>query len=469
MLCVAAMGVSGTAAASEAEEEYLRNAYSAGHKALFMCSGVFVAGRTPEQIRANEFAYAADIFNAPGDAVPDYRTKSAVGTALDGKIRRVAVFRDGLGCTLMAPDAGIEEAGKVPGAEIPRASGDASRIPWPDGDLLPNVSLPPEVDEAKLRSAVDGMFDSKTYANPANSPQRPDAPKDMKTIGILIVYKGNIIAERYSDGWGPHVQARTYSAAKSVANAYAGIRVRQGAYTIDQPVNFPEWEEGDPRRKITLRHFLNMSSGLQCEGDPETLPIYFGGGVNAVAVATNRPLVTEPGGKWCYSNFDTLSLGRAVRLSLPTMEDYLTFPHRELFTKIGMRNTSAETDAFGNFITSSQIWTTPRDLARFGLLYLQDGVWNGERILPEGWVEFTRTPITHPVRSSRNWGYGAQFWLIDKNPRIPSDAFTAGGHGGNYSTIIPSKDLVIVRMGLIDGNWNAFLGDIVEAVSSGME
>ena len=468
------MGVISAAAgmaATEADEEYLRHVYSAGHKALFMCSGVFVAGRTPEQIRANEFAYAADMFDAPADAEPDYRTKTAVGTALGGEIRRMAAYREGLGCTLLAPGAGTDDAAKLPKANIPRAAGDPARIPWPDGDLLPNVPLPPEVDPAKLKAAMDGMFEAQTYADPARAPRNPKAPKGMKTIGVVIVYKGNVIAERYSNGWDLHTQGRTYSAAKSIANALIGIRVRQGAFTIDTPANFPEWKEGDPRRRITLRHFLNMVSGLKC-GEHEEGPtpdLYFGGGVDAGAAVANRPSRAEPGTKWCYSNYDTISLGRAVRLSLPSVEDYLTFPHRELFMKIGMRDTFPETDSYGNFIISSQVWTTPRDLARLGLLYLRDGVWNGERILPEGWTNFTKTAVPFPAQPSREnpWEYGAQFWLINNHPRIPADAYTAAGHGGTYSTIIPSRDLVIVKLGIKDGFYDPFVADVVAAVASG--
>ena len=445
-------------------ETFQRHVYSAGHKALFMCSGVFVAGRDPEDILRWEIKYAAPFLNAPGTATVDYESRSAVGTTARGLIRRRAAFREGLGCSLMAPGSGADDVDGLPRVEIPKSPDDPARIPWPDGDLQAAFALPPAVNQDKLDAAMDGIFDGRTYYDPQRS-----WADDMKTIGVVVVHKGQIIAERYATGWDMHTQYRTYSAAKSFTNAIAGIRAGQGAIDIDEPLGFPEWHQAsDPRKAITLRHFLHMSSGLECDGGAgNSMSTYFGGGRNAALDASERPLVAEPGTTWCYSNFDSISVARAVHLSLPSSEDSLAFPHRELFMKIGMRSTFPETDVFGNFIMSSQIWTTPRDLARLGLLYLNDGVWKGERILPEGWVRFTSTPAPSPVtRTGKHQpGYGAQFWLFNNHPRVPKDAFTAAGHGGQYATVIPSHELVIARMGLQDGNYQDFVADVVEAVS----
>lgn len=458
-----AVALFGVGIFTEPRAALARQAYSAGHKALFMCAGVFVAERDPADIRAEELAYASPMFNASGDAEPDPGTKSAVGTALFGMIKRRAVYREGFGCTLLSPDAGGTEASKLASVDVLKAPGDPARIPWPDGDLLPNLPLPPEIDSTRLDAAMDGVFDGKTYHDAEASWM-----EDMKTTGVVIVYKGNIIAERYAEGWGPKTELRTYSAAKSFTNALAGIRVRQGGLDLDAPLRFPEWTGGDPRQEITLRHYLNMSSGQECDGGAGTsLPVYFDGGRDAAVAAALRPLVADPGTRWCYANFDSISVARAVRLSLPTVEDYLLFPHRELFAKIGMRNTQPETDVFNNFIMSSQIWTTPRDLARFGLLYLNDGVWNGERILPEGWIAFTRSPAPalEGEAARPEVGYGAQFWLYDSYDGVPPDTFTAAGHGGQYATVVPSRQLVIARMGLQNGNYPAFVADVVAAIT----
>ena len=458
-----AVSLFGTSIFTDPKAALARQVYSAGHKALFMCAGVFVAGRDPANIRTEELAYASPMFNARGDAEPDLQANSAIGTALFGLIKRRAVYREGFGCTLLSPDSTDTEDSALVSVDVSKAPGDLAGIPWPDGDLLPDLFLPPEVDAARLNAVMDAVFDGRTYYDPDEAWM-----DDMKTTGVVIVYQGNIIAERYAEGWGPHTELRTYSAAKSLTNALAGIRVRQGGLDLDQPLRFPEWTAGDARQAITLRHYLNMSSGQECDGGAgASLPVYFDGGRNAAMAAALRPLVADPGTLWCYANFDSISVARAVRLSLSTVEDYLLFPHRELFAKIGMRNTQPETDVFNNFIMSSQIWTTPRDLARFGLLYLNDGVWNGERILPEGWVSFTRTPapalegeVARPeVR------YGGQFWLYDSYEGVPPDTFTAAGHGGQFATVVPSRQLVITRMGLQSGDYPAFIADVVAAIT----
>jgi CubicO group peptidase (beta-lactamase class C family) len=439
-----------------------------------MCSGVFIAERDPDAIRANELAYASPLFDAPGAAIPEYDTRSAVGTAARGFIKRRAAYRDGLGCTLLAPGSGVDDIEELTTLDTLEPLVDSASVPWPDGDLVADEPLPPEVDGKKLERAMNAIFDGKTYYD-AESSWAPD----LMTTGVVIVYNGRLIAERYAEGWGPHTELRTYSAAKSFTNAIAGIRVRQGQLNIDDPVNFPEWvSDNDPRRNITLRHFLNMSSGLECDGGATfSLPAYFGGGRNAGSEAATRELVAQPGTLWCYANFDSISVARTVRLTFDDVEEYLSFPNRALFSRIGMRNTFPETDVYDNFIMSSQIWSTPRDLARFGLLYLNDGVWNGERILPEGWVAFTQSPAPalalalalegSPERGQNN--YGAQFRLYNNNPQIPEDTFTAAGHGGQYSTIIPSHDLVIARMGLQNGKYQEFVADIVDAISSGAD
>jgi CubicO group peptidase (beta-lactamase class C family) len=176
----------------------------------------------------------------------------------------------------------------------------------------------------------------------------------------------------------------------------------------------------------------------------------------------------EPGKYWCYSNFDSISVARAVRRTFDKVEDALDFPYSAALLRIGMRDTTLETDSYGNFIMSSQIWTTPRDLARFGLLYLRDGVWNGERLLPEGWVQYTRTPVsaTESAPGRNRHTYGAQFWLYNDHPRLPTDTFTAAGHQGQYSTIVPSHDVVVTRMGLHDWRQQDFVADVLQAIDA---
>ncbi len=286
------------------------------------------------------------------------------------------------------------------------------------------------------------------------------------------MYRDRVIAERYAPGWDSRTSYRTWSTAKSLTSALVGILVGRGALELDDPAPVPEWRApGDPRGAITVRHLLHMSSGLDRSG--AWTPQAYWGGIDTARAAVERTLEAEPGTRWSYANFDTLALVRAMREVLGSRERYLHFPHAALLRRIGMRDTVLETDPFGSYILSSQVYTTARDLARFGLLYLHDGVWQGARILPEGWVAFTRTraPATAalPEDHEAHRGYGAHFWLYGRDPRLPEDAFSTAGARGQHASVVPSRDLVVVRTGLdpIEGSgWDqrAFVADVLSAI-----
>ena len=427
----------------------------AGFKAGFTCSAVFHAGRTLEQVLRDELGGIKQLEGLP-DPLVDFDTKSVTCAYLEEQPPRLAVFRDGIGTILLPPGATLADAASLPTADMPMPSGDPASIPWPDGDLLPETSLPPEIDTERLRQALEDAFVGKQY-------------EPHKTIGVVVVYQDRIIGERYAQGWNMHTQYRTWSTAKSITNALIGILVRKGKLRVDQPAPIPEWQgENDPRRHITIENLLHMSSGLASEG-ANTFTAYWGG-IDTAEDAAGGELEVEPGTRWKYANYDTLLLMKSAREVLPHLETYLTFPRRALLNKIGMRHTFPETDPYGNFILSSQVYTTPRDLARFGLLYLHDGVWNGERILPEGWVEYSMTPAPAKKQGqSGEHGYGKQFWLIGFDPRVPDGSFTTAGHRGQYATVVPSMDLVVARMGLdpMQGDgWDqaAFVADIISSI-----
>jgi CubicO group peptidase (beta-lactamase class C family) len=214
-----------------------------------------------------------------------------------------------------------------------------------------------------------------------------------------------------------------------------------------------------------------MSSGLRSKG-AWTTDAYWNGIDTGQAVVRSR-LEVEPGSRWKYSNYDTLLLVRSIREVLDDDRAYLELPRRALLNRIGMRDTVPELDPYGNFILSSQVYSTARDLARFGLLYLDDGVWNGERILPEGWVEYTTTPAPATFRLAEDHrayaGYGAQFWLYGRDDRLPDDTYSTSGARGQHATIVPSRRLVVVRTGLnlLEGSgWDqrAFVADVLAAI-----
>jgi CubicO group peptidase (beta-lactamase class C family) len=363
-------------------------------------------------------------------AVPRY----AGDAFFRGEPRR-AVFRSSRGCTLLPPGATEADAARLP--PVPRwTAPDARSRPWPDGDRLPSGPLPREVDSVGLAAALDSAFSGAGY--------RPH-----RTTGVVVLYRGRIVAERYAPGWDMHTQYRTWSTAKSIASALIGILVGQGRLDPKAPAPVPEWRHPlDPRRAITVEHLLHMSSGLRSGGNQT--PLGYWGGIDIAADAAAAPLERAPGTRWKYSNYDTILLLRAARHVLGDAA-YAAFPRKALLDRIGMHHTFPETDPFGNYILSSQVYSTPRDLARFGLLYLNDGVWNGERILPEGWVAYSvrPAPAHQPGGRASGWGYGAHWWLLSTDPRLPSsDAYTTAGRRGQHVSVVPSRGLVVVRMGL---------------------
>jgi CubicO group peptidase (beta-lactamase class C family) len=310
-------------------------------------------------------------------------------------------------------------------------------------DLRTAGDPPPDIDAAPLHSAVDWAF------------SEPDPALLRRTRAVLVAHNGQIVAERYAEGFNKDTALIGWSMTKSVVSALVGVLVRDGRLSVDAPAPVPEWQRpDDPRRRITLAQLLHMNSGLAFEekySNPLADVTYMLFGVPASAeYALAKPLAAEPGSRWSYSSGTTNILSHAIRHTVGE-SDHLGFPRRALFDRIGMSSAVMETDAVGTFVGSSFMYATARDWARFGLLYLQDGVWSGERILPEGWVDFSRTPA--PGAPDRK--FGAHFWLRipeefrcgDDLPDLPSDAFHAVGHEAQFVTVVPSRRLVLVRLG----------------------
>jgi CubicO group peptidase (beta-lactamase class C family) len=227
-----------------------------------------------------------------------------------------------------------------------------------------------------------------------------------------------------------------------------GAAVQQGLVDIHEKGILPEWRTpGDPRGEITLNDLLHMCSGLYTErsGDPQQEMYY--GGASAADRASRTSLEYLPGKRWLYAGSDTILALRALRMALADDARYHLFPYREIFWKLGMTRTTVETDWNGDFLMSGQAWSTARDFARFGLLYLNDGVWNGERILPRGWAKYVSTPAPDQPVFPDGRGYGAQFWLYGPEQGLPEGVFTADGARGQRAMIIPSENMVIVRRG----------------------
>ncbi len=419
-----------------------------GEQALTLCNGLFVSGRTADQVYAVELNGAREVEPLPRSRVKvDEQLKAVTVGIEDGDPVPAmrAAYREGLGCVVMAPDQTFGDIDELPLFRMAPPPGDAATIAWPDGDRKEAKPLPDGVDRAALEAAGNWAFDRVGHGGHAGQ----------VSVSLLVVYRGQIVYERYAPGFDMSTRTRTWSAAKSILATLVGIAVKQDLLALDKPLPFDWVPKGpeptqDPRRRITLRNVLNMSSGLYPVDTPYMAVIgshlsYFGGW-DSFYHARDRGLIREPGSVYDYQNDDALLSAAALRAVIPDKQSYFEFPRRVLLDPIGMRSTLLGADRFGNYVMSSQIYTNARDLARLGLLYLNRGRWNGQQILPEEWVDFVRTPAS----STRQRGntYGGHWWLVPDSQRdLPQDAYVASGAQGNYCIVVPSYDLVVVRRG----------------------
>jgi CubicO group peptidase (beta-lactamase class C family) len=445
----------------EANRKMIRN----GVQAVLACNGLFTSNRSLAQVFDQELAYldyprfGGTVGNAEGG---NYRVDRehqmvSVGGDSDG-VAIAAAFREGIGCVVMSPGMGVDAIESLPSLELPQR--DVSDVPWPDGDLVTDTQLSPDVSATALQAASDWAF---SRDNP-----------EQDTVSLLIVHHGKIVHERYAPGFDVYTRTRTWSTAKSIAATLIGMQVDADALDLDAALPV-EWLPGlpgegpDPRSAITLRHVLHMSSGLY-PVDSFGMEYATGSGLSYWAGASSvdgmrdRGLVRKPGTQWEYENYDTLLAVYALKKSLPDEADYLRYPAKALFQRIGMHNTLASTDRFGDFIFSSQVYTNARDLARFGLLYLNDGRWQGEQLLSKDWIRFSRTPA--PAVAARGNDYGGHWWLVpdDRKDEVPPDAYSTSGNRGQYVVVAPSHNLVIVRRGLDHGRQGFDQWDLLREV-----
>jgi CubicO group peptidase (beta-lactamase class C family) len=302
---------------------------------------------------------------------------------------------------------------------------------WPQGKLADTTA-------GSVRDAVDYAFS-------------PAALPDLgQTHALVIIQGGRLLLERYADGLGPDQTYPSWSKAKSLTQALAGIAVGDGRLDIMAPADVPEWAgAGDRRGPITLDLLLRMSSGLAFVEDYEpdhpsdVIAMLFGQGKDDVAhYAASQTLAHAPGGFWSYSSGTSNIVSRCVARAMDAFgPDFETFMRARLFEPLGMTSAIPKFDAAGTFIGSSYCFCTARDFARFGLLYLRDGVWEGRRILPPGWVDYARTPTWQ--QPTEDGPYGAHWWLGLGGP----GSFSANGFDGQYTVVVPDLDMVVVRHG----------------------
>ncbi len=428
----------------EMDEQTLLNLrINLGSSAKRLCSSVLVSGRSVNDVMNDEL-------NNPALSDVEFVISDAGVTASVTGNSAQAIYRPGIGCTLLVDEnADTLMAAFDPARLIqPAAAGDAE---WPLGD---RVSLPepdsgsvPGIDLVAVNAAVDQTFQD----------MQPD--QNIRTRAVVIVHRGRIIAERYAEPFDADTPQLGWSMAKTVTAALTGMMEADGLLDISAPAPVPEWQiSGDPRGEISHEQLLQMSSGLAFS------EVYTAGSMSDVILmlyttgdtggfAASQPLAHDPGTHFYYSSGTSNIIARLQRDLFEDWHDYLNYPRQRLFNPLGMRSAVLEPDESGTFVGSSYMYATPRDWARFGLLYLQDGVWNGERLLPEGFVERSVTPAAAPERGQ----YGYQVWLNAGapeeianrvQPSLPETMYYLSGFEGQNILIFPEQDLIVLRMGL---------------------
>ncbi len=426
-----------------------------GYAAKALCSGVFVSGRPAASvIDVDIMAGVHPLLKLVRPSI-DPEHHRAVAT-FAGFAQREADFRPGLGCTLaLGPSPGVLPAALPPVADPPPAKEAAPAAP------------PTGIDTRKLQAALDRAFDE------------PDPARPRRTRAVVVMWRGQVIAERYAPGFTADTPLPGWSMTKTVTAALVGVLVAQHKLSPDVSALLPEWRDsGDPRAAITLDELLRMTSGLQFNEDYDDplsdVAVMLFTQPDTARFASAKPLAAKPGTQWHYSSGTSAIVARVMREAMGgTEDDYLAFPRRALFAPLEMRSAVFEPDAAGTLGSASFMYASARDWARFGQLLLQDGVWNGQRLLPHGWVRY----LTRATPQSTRQEFGAQLWVKvpepfnDREPHaraMPADAFHAVGHEGQFVSVVPSRELVVVRLGLSrpESAWNheAFLARVLEAV-----
>ena len=417
--------------------------------AKILCSNVFLSGLDPEFTAANTgfFSSPLELRSAVTDTVVDYEGRRVHLTLPDGTVRSAKVHGD-QGCVALPVG---ESEPYYEAVEVTPNLPDPATTPWPLGDVLPDDPFPADVDMEKVAEAVAAAFD----------------PPEALTAALVVTHRGRLLAERYREGISHDTPLESWSMGKSLTGTLMGVLIHKGVYELWQPAPVPEWQsEGDPRQSIRIGDIMRMSSGLRfrAPGDPDFDPdigyadhIYvYTGTVNSFAWAASKDQQWQPNTVGRYRNSDPVITNYLVRLGVEEVlgENYHEFPQRHLFDKLGIRNLIPETDPYGNFLLQGYEFGSGRDWARLGNLYLTNGVApGGERILPDGYADYVST-LAPAWEADGRRVYGGAFFWVNQGGRfpVPPSAFYMAGAGGQNTIVIPSHDMVVVRLGHYSGS-----------------
>lgn len=417
-----------------------------GFSAKSMASGVFLAERTQESVVQGDNDFSPIKFTKNSI---DLEEKSVTSTIYGLKSIK-AIYREGLGAVVINDD--YKEGQKF---LVPQRNRSPKQIPYPYGVLPQKDTVFATINYEILQNAVENAFDKNEV-------------KIKKTRSVLVIYKDQIIAEKYASGFDQKTPILGWSMTKSFTSTIYGILQKRGLIDINSVTGIASWQNDD-RKNITYNDLLHMNSGLEWVEDYNTISdvtkmLYMESDMSKVQM--DKKLIGTTNESWNYSSGTTnLLAGFLLREKFKTHQEYLNFWYSELLDKIGMHSAIIESDLEGNYVASSYGWANTRDWGKFGLLYLHEGNWNGEQIVDSTWVKYVATPT-----NTSNGRYGAQFWLNAGGhyPDAPKDLFSCNGYQGQMVFIIPSKEMVIVRFGLTEDpifDFNGFLKDILESVN----
>ncbi|MEO8517249.1 MAG: serine hydrolase [Flavobacterium sp.] len=425
-------------------ETYPKLDLISGFSSKSIASGHFIDNRPLKTIEQGD--NDIDMIDLANNEINE-KNKTASASVYGLKSRK-AIYREGLGAMLIDDD--FDETKPY---EVPKRIKSATNLPFPYGNNEPEKIIFQNVDYTKLDAAVANAFDKK-------------GEKKLRTRSVIVIYKDKIIAEKYADGFSKTSKILGWSMTKSLTATYFGILQKQGKFDINKPAPIAEWKN-DERKNITTNDLLHMNSGLEWEEDYNkisdvTKMLFLA--EDMTKSQAEKPAIAKPNNRWYYSSGTTNLLSGILRQQFKTHQEYLDFWYSALLDKIGMNSSLLETDMSGNYVGSSYGWATTRDWAKFGLLYLHKGNWNGKQLFDESWAKYVSTPT-----NTSNGQYGAHFWLNAGGyfPDVPKEMYYCSGYQGQIIAIFPSKDLIIVRMGLTeepDFDFNGFLRDVTESI-----
>lgn len=414
-----------------------------GYAAKNLASSVYIGNRTLAFTQEHDNNFSP--VNLASVSV-DKEKQSASATAF-GLMRRTAVYREGLGATLITEDFDVDAPYQKPQRKQLK-----SNLPYPYGELPQEKTRFANVDYPALEKAIEAAFENNEV---------------QKTRSLLVIYKDQVIGEKYAEGYDENSSFLGWSMTKSVLATCFGILQYQDKIDINQQAPIEAWRNND-RDFITINHLLHMNSGLEWNEDYGTMSdvtkmLFLAKDVTKPQA--EKPAKYKPNEHWNYSSGTSNLLSGILRQQFGSHQEYLNFPYQALIDRIGMHSMLLETDMSGNFIASSYSWGTTRDWAKFGLLYLHEGNWNGDQIFDKDWVDYVKTPAPNS-----NGIYGGHFWLNAGGamPDVPKDHYSANGYQGQYVSIIPSRELVIVRFGLAEDpgfDQNKIFGGIIKALN----